>query len=107
MDKYPDLEFVNEIVSWTSLIAVALLEAYSFIKLKFKMDTAALLIQINFLIILIQRKIVDFYLGQPPLYITLMAPLASITSYTLLYYFVFEMMLIVATIKSVTHVDRL
>ena len=39
--------------------------------------------------------------------VTVLAPIASITSYALLYYFVFEMMYIVSTIKSMTHIDRM
>jgi hypothetical protein len=39
--------------------------------------------------------------------VTVLAPIASIISYALLYYFVFEMMYMVSTIKSMTHVDRM
>jgi hypothetical protein len=41
------------------------------------------------------------------LVVTILAPLASITSYGVLYWFVFEMMFMVSTIKSMTHNDRM
>ena len=40
-------------------------------------------------------------------YVGILTPIASIISYGLLYYFVFEMMYIVATIKSMSHTDRI
>ena len=70
------------------------------------MDRAVLILMLTFIVILIQRKIIDFF-KEPPLSVTVLAPIASITSYALLYYFVFEMMYIVSTIKSMTHIDRM
>lgn len=103
--RFPALETANQVIAWTSLIVISVLELAVFFKLRFKMDRAVLFLMLTFILILIQRKILDFF-KYPPLSVTVLGPIASITSYALLYYFVFEMMCIVSTIKSMSPVDR-
>ena len=104
--RFPDLEIANQVSATISLIVISTLELIVFAKLRFKMDRPVIVLLLTFIIILIQRKVEDFF-EDPPLVVTILAPLASIISYALLYYFVFEMMFMVSTIKSMTHVDRM
>lgn len=104
--KFPDLEIANQVISWISLVTILTFEVIVFVKLRFQMDRAATVLLIIFIIILIQRKVEDYF-EEPPLVVTILAPLGSIVSYALLYYFVFEMMFMASTIKSMTPADRI
>jgi hypothetical protein len=104
--KFPDLEIANQVILWISLVTILTFEVIVFVKLRFQMDRAATVLLIIFIIILIQRKVEDYF-EEPPLVVTILAPLGSIVSYALLYYFVFEMMFMASTIKSMTPADRI
>ena len=104
--KFPDLEIASQIISWISLVTILTFELIVFVKLRLQMDRAATVLLLIFITILIQRKVEDYF-EEPPLVVTILAPLGSIVSYALLYYFVFEMMLMASTIKSMTPADRI
>lgn len=103
--QFPGLEVADRIIAWSSLIFITFYEIFVFAKLRFTMDNSAIFLQLTFILVLIQRVIVDFF-KEPTLLVTILAPIASIISYALLYYFVFEMMYIVSTIKSMSHIDN-
>ncbi len=103
--EFPALEVANQIIAWMSVIVIPILELVVFVKLRFKLDHAAIFLMLSFILIVVQRKIVDFF-KKPPLSVTVLSPIASIISYALLYYFVFEMMYVVSTIKSTSPIER-
>ncbi len=103
--EFPALEVANQIIAWMSVIVITILELVVFVKLRFKLDHAAIFLMLSFILIVVQRKIVDFF-KKPPLSVTVLSPIASIISYALLYYFVFEMMYVVSTIKSTSPIER-
>ncbi len=103
--EFPVLEVANQIIAWISVIVIPILELVVFVKLRFKLDHAAIFLMLSFILIVVQRKIVDFF-KKPPLSVTVLSPIASIISYALLYYFVFEMMYVVSTIKSTSPIER-
>ena len=106
MDKeFPALDVSNKVIAWASLLIIPILEIIVFVKLHFKLDLSVIFLMLTFLVIIIQRVIVDFF-NYPPLSVTILQPIASNISYALLYYFVFEMMYIVSTIKSMTHTEQ-
>ena len=51
--KFPALEIANQVIAWTSLIVISLLELIVFVKLRFKMDRAVLILMLTFIIILV------------------------------------------------------
>ncbi len=104
-EKFPGLFAAIDVIAWMSIIVIPVLELVVFIKVRFKMDCAALFLMLTFVVIVIQRMIVD-KIKDAPLSVTMLSPIASITSYALLYYFVFEMMYILSTIKSIDPIDR-
>jgi hypothetical protein len=51
--QFPALEAANQAIAWTSLIVISVLELIVFIKLRFKMDRAVLILMLTFIVILI------------------------------------------------------
>ena len=51
--KFPALEIANQVVAWTSLVIIFVLELIVFIKLRFQMDRAVLILMLTFIVILI------------------------------------------------------
>jgi len=73
------------------------------------MDKAAIYLMITYLVVLVQRLFLDIMgdnENQVSTAIESLNPIASILSYALLYYFVFELMFITNTVKSNTHEER-
>ena len=103
--EFPALYISNEVIAWASILIIPILEALVMIKLRFKLDHSAIFLMLTFLAIIIQRIVVNFF-NRTPLLVVILSPIASNISYALLYYFVFEMMYIVSTIKSVTYTER-
>lgn len=67
------------------------------------MDKAAIFLLLTYLVVIILRFVLD-QMGDSNMHVSMLIeslnPIASITSYALLYFFVFEMMFIVATVSS-------
>ncbi len=73
------------------------------------MDSAAIFLMITYIVIFVQRTILDIFDGMTQgvfIFIECLNPITSIASYGLLYFFVFEMLTIVATLRSNFHCER-
>jgi phosphotransferase system glucose/maltose/N-acetylglucosamine-specific IIC component len=97
----------NMIIAFISLALLFLFEAFVFFKLRFKMDNAAISLLLIFLLITLERALLPFLVlfqendfQRNALTNELLFIIASLISYALLYYFVFEMMIIRAALSS-------
>ena len=104
--RYPGLQITNEIVSAISFYIISILEIIVFVKLRFKLDLFVILLMLSFIVIFLLR-VVQSFVEQPPDFVTILLPVAYIICCALMYYFVFEMMFIVSTIKSMSPTDRM
>ena len=94
-----DTEDYNKYFAWFALTVILILEFLLFIRLRFKMDKAAFLFLIIILVIDLSRTFIELDRSvNDGVLIELIGPLASLSMWGILYFFVFEMIAIRVTL---------
>lgn len=97
----PVLKEINEVLSILSCAIILILEVALFVKLKFRrLDFSAIFQLSVYLIAAISRMIMYLLSKNDSTFIQLIGVLTMLASWGLLYYLVFEMMYIKATLES-------
>ena len=103
------LFILNQVIAWSSLITTLAHSSFVFYRLRLRMDPAAISLILVYLLVILQRLIYDFlddHNYKVPVIVECMNPAASIMSYAIVYYLVFEMMIVKNTIASNCHKER-
>lgn len=94
-----DTEDYNKYFAWFALTVILILEFLLFIRLRFKMDKAAFLFLIIILVIDLSRTFIELDRSvNDGVLIEFIGPLASLSMWGILYFFVFEMISIRVTL---------
>jgi hypothetical protein len=91
------LDIINQVIAWTFLITIIIFQSYVYHKTSFKMDKAAIILMLTYMLVAFHRKVMDFFVhtkdgrALTTDMIEVMGPIAYNISTGLLYFFVFEM----------------
>ena len=103
------LSILNQVIAWTSLLTTVAHSSFVFYRLRLRLDPAAISLILVYLLVILQRLIYDIlddHKFKVPVIVEFMNPAASIMSSAIIYYLVFEMMIVKNTIGSDCHKER-
>ena len=103
------LSILNQVIAWTSILTTVAHSSFVFYRLRLRLDPAAISLILVYLLVILQSLIYDIlddHKFKVPVIVECMNPAASIMSYAIIYYLVFEMMIVKNTIGSNCHKER-